>query len=204
MAYTKTSWVARVGTALNRFLKANESSSSVELTADPTGVSTAGTPFTADNMNKIEQGIYDAHVTADENKSDINTIKDGGSLQGLSSGSAPTFASLNTGHGANELYPMNQAVRTTDSPTFAKLKLTTSTYGSQEIAGKGYWVVPVGIYTFCLFQGSIVQVWTGSSWVEDLSDTSHSVSGTIISDGSNVRIRSNTTSSRTCHYRKFS
>lgn len=76
MAYTKTSWVARVGTALNRFLKSNETTESVELTNDPSGVTTAGTPFTAANMNKIEQGIYDVHVTADNNESDITGIKE--------------------------------------------------------------------------------------------------------------------------------
>ena len=146
--YTKTSWVARVGTALNRFLKSNESSGSVELTADPTGVSTAGTPFTADNMNKIEQGIYDAHVGLDNNglidntrinqdvrttanptfanstiaghniDSELDTLN-GRVNQGVKTTDSPTFASINTGHGANELYAMNQNVRTTDQVTFA-------------------------------------------------------------------------------------
>jgi len=68
MAYSRTNWVARVGTALNRFLKTNETSTEVELTNDPTGVTTAGTPFTVANMNKIEQGIYDAHVLIDNHK----------------------------------------------------------------------------------------------------------------------------------------
>jgi len=39
--------------------------------------------------------------------------------QSLTTGSAATFATVNTGHGANELYAMNQDVETTDSPTFA-------------------------------------------------------------------------------------
>ena len=93
--YTKTNWVARVGTALNRFLKTNEDSPSgtVELTNDPTGVTTAGTPFTVANMNKIEQGIYDAHVTADANASNL-------------------------------LANVNQGVKTTDSPEFASVSTT--------------------------------------------------------------------------------
>ena len=41
--------------------------------------------------------------------------------QNVRSTDAVTFATLNTGHGANELYPMNQAVRTTDAVTFATL-----------------------------------------------------------------------------------
>ena len=47
------------GTALNRFLKTNETSTEVNLPTIPTGVTTAGTPFTVANMNKIEEGIYD-------------------------------------------------------------------------------------------------------------------------------------------------
>ena len=88
--YTKTSWVARVGTALNRFLKTNESAGSVELTNDPTGVTTAGTPFTVANMNKIEQGIYDAHVTADANASNLSANVN----QDVKTTASPTFGSI--------------------------------------------------------------------------------------------------------------
>ena len=148
--YTKTNWVARVGTALNRFLKTNETSTEVELTNDPTGVTTAGTPFTVANMNKIEEGIYDAHVGLDNNglidntrinqdvrttasptfanatiaghniDSELDTLN-GRVNQGVKTTDSPTFATVNTGQGANELYPMNQGVRTTDSPTFATI-----------------------------------------------------------------------------------
>ncbi len=83
MSYIKTSWVARVGTALNRFLKTNETSTEVELTNDPTGVSVPGTPFTVANMNKIEQGIYDAHEALGDN------------IDELTSAGNPTFAGLN-------------------------------------------------------------------------------------------------------------
>ena len=223
MAYTKTSWVARVGTALNRFLKANESSASVELTADPTGVSTAGTPFTADNMNKIEQGIYDAHEALDANGlsaatprinqgvkttdsptfATVNTGQGANELyamnQNVRTTDAVTFSSVNTGHGANELYPMNQAVRTTDSPTFAKLTLTTSTYGTQDIAGNGSWVVPVGIYMFPLTTDILVEIWSGSDWIGN-----RAASGALISDGSNIRINNEANPTRTIFYRKFS
>ena len=43
---------------------------------------------------------------------------------GLGTADAPTFATVNTGQGANELYAMNQNVRTSDSPTFASLTLS--------------------------------------------------------------------------------
>ena len=90
MSYIKTLWEARVGTALNRFLKTNETSTEVELTNDPTGVTTAGTPFTVANMNKIEQGIYDAHVTADANASNLLANVN----QGVKTTDSPTFANI--------------------------------------------------------------------------------------------------------------
>ncbi|MBD0381278.1 hypothetical protein [Paenibacillus sedimenti] len=65
MAYTRTNWVDRLVQFANRFLKSNETSTSVTLTADPGTVTQAGTPLSAANFNKMEQGIYDAHVTAD-------------------------------------------------------------------------------------------------------------------------------------------
>jgi aryl-phospho-beta-D-glucosidase BglC (GH1 family) len=61
MAYTKTSWLARQGTNLNKFAKSAETSNSVILVNAPDAVTQAGTPFSAENMNKIEQGIFEAH-----------------------------------------------------------------------------------------------------------------------------------------------
>ena len=92
---------------------------------------------------------------------------------------------------------VDQGVKTTDSPTFAKLTLTTSTYGSQDIAGDASWVVPVGIYQISSTVG-FIDVYNGSTW------ESKGAVGAVISDGSNVKIRNNDTSSRTVHYRKFS
>ena len=123
MAYTRTNWIARVGTALNRFLKTNETSTEVELTNDPTGVTTAGTPFTVDNMNKIEQGIYDAHVGLDNNGLIDNTRIN----QDVRTTASPAFANATiAGHNIDsELDTLNgrvnQGVKTTDSPTFASI-----------------------------------------------------------------------------------
>jgi len=61
MAYTKTNWLARAGNGLNRFKKSQETASSVVLTPDPENVTVPGTPFTAENMNHIEEGIAAAH-----------------------------------------------------------------------------------------------------------------------------------------------
>jgi hypothetical protein len=61
MAYTKTIWLPRLGTNLNKFTKSAETPASVILTNTPDAVTQAGTPFSAEYMNKIEQGISDAH-----------------------------------------------------------------------------------------------------------------------------------------------
>jgi hypothetical protein len=71
MAYTKTAWKERQGTNLNKFNKSAENAASVILTNAPDAVTQAGTPFSVENMNKIEQGIYDAHQAAAAN---FNTL----------------------------------------------------------------------------------------------------------------------------------
>lgn len=60
MPYTKTNWVDRLVEFTNRFTKSNETATSVTLTADSGVVTQAGTPISAANLNKIEQGIADA------------------------------------------------------------------------------------------------------------------------------------------------
>ena len=59
--YEKTEWKARQGSNLQRFEKSQETETSVVLRNEPTSVTEPGTPFSVANMNKIEQGIYDAH-----------------------------------------------------------------------------------------------------------------------------------------------
>ncbi len=189
MSYVKTSWVARVGTALNRFLKTNETSTEVELTNDPTGVTIAGTPFTVDNMNKIEQGIYDNSVHAESDGKDHSDVV------------------LNNSHRVNTSNPHSvtkeqiTGLKSTDSPTFAKLTLTTSTYGSQSIAIGETWVVPAGIYAFLSSSTISVQMQNdGGSWADVMQ-----IQGVLISDGSNIRLKNNNSQSAiTIQYRKFS
>ena len=55
MAYQKHVWVARTGTKLNRFLKYNETATSVELVNSPESITQEGTPFSAQIMNEIEE-----------------------------------------------------------------------------------------------------------------------------------------------------
>lgn len=60
MAYSKQTWEPRLGTNLNRFLKENETTQYVELTQDPETITQSGTPFTADRMAHMEDGIENA------------------------------------------------------------------------------------------------------------------------------------------------
>ena len=60
MAYTKTTWVARDGSNLQKFLKSSETSTSVILINDPI-ITEEGTPFSTANMNNIENGIDDLY-----------------------------------------------------------------------------------------------------------------------------------------------
>jgi len=59
--YKKTDWKARKGANLNRFEKLQETERFVILENKPNSVTVPGTPFNETNMNKIEQGISDAH-----------------------------------------------------------------------------------------------------------------------------------------------
>lgn len=55
MAYVKQVWQPRTGSGLNRFL--DQDGNILVLTAAPTEIINPGTPFTADRMNHIEDGI---------------------------------------------------------------------------------------------------------------------------------------------------
>lgn len=77
MPYVKTTWVDRIVQFANRYTKANETSTSVDLTSNPGTVTTAGTPISAANLNKIEQGIADAAA-----KGDAALPKSGGTMTG--------------------------------------------------------------------------------------------------------------------------
>jgi hypothetical protein len=77
MAYKRTIWKARKGTNLNRFKKSQETAQSVILENEPTSVTEPGTPFSTTNMNKIEDGIADAHeMIALEEQSRIDGDKE--------------------------------------------------------------------------------------------------------------------------------
>lgn len=56
MAYQKNTWVARQGTGLNKFTNSGTSTNLI-LSPNPDTITQSGTPFSADWMNNIENGI---------------------------------------------------------------------------------------------------------------------------------------------------
>lgn len=61
MAYKKHEWKARLGTGLNKFR--DQDGKLYEFTSAPDSVSQPGTPFSADWMNEMEEGIAAAGIT---------------------------------------------------------------------------------------------------------------------------------------------
>jgi hypothetical protein len=61
MAYEKNQWAGRQGTGLNKFTKSQETDTTVYLDNTPDSITEPGTPFSVEKMNRIEQGIADAH-----------------------------------------------------------------------------------------------------------------------------------------------
>ena len=65
MAYTKTDWQERIADNKNRFIATGAVPGEVYLTQAPTNITQAGTPFSVEHMNKIEEGIFSAHEALD-------------------------------------------------------------------------------------------------------------------------------------------
>lgn len=61
MTYTKNTWLARIGTGLNKF-KNTGTATDLVLTPDPDTITQAGTPFSAAWLNNIEAGVAQAQV----------------------------------------------------------------------------------------------------------------------------------------------
>ncbi|HWR84015.1 MAG TPA: hypothetical protein VN285_12005 [Candidatus Deferrimicrobium sp.] len=74
---------------------------------------------------------YTLHVNGSFSAGTVNTGQGNNELydmdQNVRTTDAPTFATVNTGQGANELFDMDQNVKTTDTPTFNRVYL--SDYG---------------------------------------------------------------------------
>jgi len=67
------------------------------------------------------------------------------STTGLSVAGTLTATTVNTGQGANELYAMNQNVRTTDSPTFNQVTTTNNGSGTNYKVGDDAWIGDINV-----------------------------------------------------------
>ena len=65
--------------------------------------------------------------------------------QNVKTTSAVTFTTVDTGQGANELFDMNQNVMTTSSPSFAGLTLINSDYGTYNLSAVGNHTIEGGL-----------------------------------------------------------
>lgn len=73
MAYTKTNWQDRAVETPNKYTKSGETSTEVTLVQAPGTITQAGTPINAANLNKLEQGVEDAHSLVATAQSEIDT-----------------------------------------------------------------------------------------------------------------------------------
>ena len=148
--------------------------------------------------------------------------------QNLKPTDAVTFATVNTGQGANELYDMNQDVKTSDSVTFAVVVATTVVMTNASVAASlivngsllptvastlGSWsltttpmLIPRGIYSILNTNHaggySIIQMQTSSASWYTISNGLEDDGELIFSDGTNFRIYVSNLDT-TVYYRKF-
>jgi hypothetical protein len=107
------------GSATSGGIVLGNGTSALQVTAQPTNGqlligSTGNTPV----LGSLTGTTNQVTVTPGAGTITLSTPQD------IATTSAVTFATLNTGQGDNELYAMNQNVRTTDSPSFNNLTLT--------------------------------------------------------------------------------
>ena len=74
-------------------------------------------------------------------------------------GTSGVFDTVNTGQGANELYPMNQGVRTNDNVTFRNVTVTNSFAYSTPGTRNATWSTPVASGGISISAGSRLLGW---------------------------------------------
>lgn len=129
--------------------------------------------------------------------------------QGVKTTDSPVFSSINTGQGTNELYPMNQAVRTSDNVSFNNVTCngtmtpTTSTTTGIWTTADNNTIISRGVYQVS-FAG------TGNKFITDNDigiimafdgvSAPSQYGGIIFSDGINIKLL---IAGGTIEYRKF-
>ena len=136
--------------------------------------------------------------------------------------SAVTFASLNTGQGDNELYDMNQNVKTSDSPTFADVTVSddatvgddltvggnifpdsTPVQSSQSVAGGNSYTIDRGTWNIYCSSGALeIEIKVGATWYSLTSGSELEGRG-VFAGSSVVRVRNTSGSSLTFYYQRY-
>lgn len=111
--------------------------------------------------------------------------------QNLRTSDNVTFATVNTGHGDNELYDMDQDVKTTDNVTHNNITAdgifkprASAVENNIAVSAGATYVFPRGVHVVAQAQ-FYIEAYIASSWRTVSTDGG----GTFFSDGTNVRAR---------------
>ena len=151
MAYTKTEWKERQGANLNRFAKSQETAETVILTNTPDEVTEQGTPVTPQNMNKIENGIYEAHQQIDAingkipaQASEINQLADKAfviSNNGKPKDSRTVYVGMNSGKRFLRIAAFDPVDAEWSNPPSALFKVSVKGGGSENLRASVFFKV---------------------------------------------------------------
>lgn len=115
----------------------------------------------------------------------------------ISSGGAISGTHINTGQGG---FKVGQNLRTTDSPEFSSLKLSSSAYSSKTLSASEVYYLPKGVYTvYAEPHSTSVMLHLVASGGTTYSKGLATTVITVISNGSNVYIKNEYSSNRTFH-----
>ena len=147
--------------------ESNMTLATASIAAITASISTAKTDISTNSANMTLATASIAAITAS-----VSTLKSNVG-QELNTDSAVTFATVDTGQGANELYDMDQNVLTTSSPTFAGVT-ATGTITAQEFQTQ--------------FVSASIIYQSGSTKFGDTTDDIHQFTGSLAVTGSNLTI----------------
>jgi hypothetical protein len=169
MALTRvTTHTIKDGTIQNTDISASfVAGISGSFTADMT-LATASIAAITASVSTINSNMTLATASIAAITASVSTLK-GNVGQELNTDSAVTFATVDTGQGANELYDMDQNVKTDSSPTFAAATIT-GTLTATEVHTQ--------------FVSASITKTTGSNVFGDAADDTHQFTGSVIMSSS--------------------
>ena len=155
---------AQIATDISGSFTSTSSSLASRVTTNKSNMTLATASVAANESNMTLATASIAAITAS-----ISTLSGTGAQQGVGTTNAVTFATVDTGQGANELYDMDQNVLTTSSPTFAAATITGTLTATE-------------VHT--TFVSSSIAVSSGSNTFGDALDDHHSFTGSLSVSGS--------------------